>query len=257
CGILPTYNILAGIPGENPDDYEAMAAELPKLVHLRPPTSVPKVEFHRFSPYYEHPEQFGLRLRPVPHYRYLYPFSDAEIARIAYLFEREDADSQDLSYVNPLIDAIFQWRGAYDEDRCTLTWQQDEKGVLITDCRPGFPQRRYRLQGYAVTIFQELDAPRSLSALLQQAKGVPPDDPIRSFLALLLRAGAVESSSNEEIVCFSAAEFLADPEQRLAPLLRAGLLFEEQAPWPNQRYLALPVRAQARVTEGRWLKVGV
>ncbi len=65
-GILATYNILYGFPGEDPDDYAEMARQIPKLVHLRPPTSIPEIEYHRFSPYHQDPGRFGIRLRPQP-----------------------------------------------------------------------------------------------------------------------------------------------------------------------------------------------
>ena len=144
-GIYTAYNLLVGFPGEDPAEYERMALEMPKLFHLRPPSGLVEVEFHRFSPYHQSPEQFKLRLRPSAKYDFLYPLPRAQIARIAYLFEREDADGIDRSYWLPLRDQVTRWRQVYEEGACALTWSYDGNDVVVEDRRSDFLRRRYRV----------------------------------------------------------------------------------------------------------------
>jgi ribosomal peptide maturation radical SAM protein 1 len=280
-GILPAYNLLVGFPGEDKDEYARMAAELPKLVHLRPPSSMPEVEFHRFSPYQRTPDAFHIRLRPSRRYRHLYPgVSEDALSRMVYMFERDDADTLDRAYVGPVLDAVLNWHRAYRED-CSLVWMDDGADVLIEDARPGFPRRRYRLQGYATRLFHELDGPRSLASLRRHAE-VEAEAEAAALLAYLLGRGPLpglgEARDGEYLIAFAAHEFVADPARCLDPLVAAGLLFVD-VPAPRSarrrltlverddegdagaaadaRYIALPVRAGYRSTQVRWLDIGV
>lgn len=78
------WNLLYGFPDEEEVAFEQMATLVPKLHHLPPPETLSKVNFSRFSPYFEQAEDFGVRnLRPSPAYAACYP-ETADLARIAY-----------------------------------------------------------------------------------------------------------------------------------------------------------------------------
>lgn len=63
--ILPVWNLLTGIPGETRQDYEATLALLPFLEHLEPPKGWGKIRIDRYSPYFDRPEEHGIRnVRP-------------------------------------------------------------------------------------------------------------------------------------------------------------------------------------------------
>jgi ribosomal peptide maturation radical SAM protein 1 len=279
-GVLTAYNLLVGFPDESPEDYRRMAQELPKLVHLRPPSSMPPIEFHRFSPYHQEPARFGLRLRPHRAYRHLYPFEDEVLARLVYVFEREDQDQIQRDYLGPVVACLTRWHRAY-RDGCTLCWRQDGGDVVIEDRRPCFPPRRYRLRDYAARLFHELDSPRSLADLQQHAAHWREQDAIRLLDCLFGRAPSpaqAPAAVTDLLVELSAEQFLADPERGLQPLLDAGVVFVDAgsrragaarhrlrvagdgagAPDADRvRYVALPLRADHVPLARAWLEIGV
>jgi hypothetical protein len=68
--------------------------QIPRLLHLPPPSGVFPVRFDRFSPYHVAPEQWGLDLVPLDFYQLIYPFPSEVLERMAYYFRDRD-DSQD------------------------------------------------------------------------------------------------------------------------------------------------------------------
>lgn len=248
-GIYTAYNLLVGFPGEDEREYDRLAAELPKLFHLRPPSSVPEVEFHRFSPYHQTPERFGLRLRSSASYRHLYPFPEEDVARIAYSFEREDEPAPaPRRYLERLIAQIARWHEAYKEDDCSLTWEADGMDVVIDDHRPDFPRRRYRLRNHAAAVFHATDFPKSQKLLLRDAEQAPPDDTTKLLSVLFASPG----TEGEELIDFDRREFLERPAACLGLLTDAGLLYVE-----DDKLLSLAVRRDFRRMEEGWLKIGV
>jgi ribosomal peptide maturation radical SAM protein 1 len=218
-GIITIYSILAGFPGEDPWEYERLAREMPKLVHLRPPSALMDIEFHRFSPYHNNPEQFGVRLRPHRKYEMIFPVPERELARLAYQFVLVGRRTEDLSYLAGASRAVQEWRDAYRDEACTLTWQWSGEDILIEDRRPGFTSRDVRVQGDARAVFLELESPMSLPRVVERAQAarVEPGPSARRR-----GDGAVET-----VVSFSHEAFRADPRGALEPLRAAGLLWEE------------------------------
>lgn len=252
-GVLLAYNLLVGFPREPSAAYERMAEDVPKLTHLQPPSGVPRVEFHRFSPYHTDPESHGLALRPSRKYHAIYPFHEDLLRRIAYLFEEED--EADIEYIAPLLQAVERWREEHSPAHCTLTWWPEQGDIGIEDQRPGFRRSRYRLQRYAVDVFKQLDAPVSLRGLLQEARAHASDTAgeLVSFVFSLTAA-----ASDAERISFSASDFVKEPTKCLEPLVVRGLLYVEPSDDPLAvRYLALPVRNNWRPCKPTWLELGM
>ena len=85
--IAVDWNLLYGFPGETDADYEAITAMLPRIRHLQLPGACGPIRLDRFSPYFQRPEQFGIKdVRPMPVYRFLYPIEGLRHERIAYYF---------------------------------------------------------------------------------------------------------------------------------------------------------------------------
>lgn len=276
-GVLPVYNLLVGFPGEDPAEYRQMAEDLPKLAHLQPPTSMPEIEFHRFSPYHHTPAEFGLSLRPSHRYRHIYPhLSEEGLSRLVYMFEPAAPGAIDRGYLAPLIDALVRWQGSH-EAASTLVWGDDAGDVLIDDARPGFPCRRYRLQGFATKLFHEIDAPQTLGVLVTRAKAAAEEESAQLVAYLLGRGPEPRfhpAGAHEHVIRFAAHEFVADPTGCFAPLVNNGLVYVEScgarsaarrldvlhegaAPSPDRRYLALPVREDHRPPATQWFTLGV
>jgi ribosomal peptide maturation radical SAM protein 1 len=246
-GILVDYAILVGFPGEETEEYDRLARQVPLLSHLRPPVAVTPVEFHRFSPYHSDPAAFGLRLRPRPDYATLYPLPETEIARLAYVFETSTGVPEDRGYLKALLEQVRRWLALYNEARCTLTASAAGGDLAITDWRPGFGPRRPRLRGFAAELLRRMDEPRTLSSLLRSA-GLPWTEP----------APGPALEPDETLVEFTREAFLVDPDACLWPLREAGLVFEEQlAKGPSagaETYLlSLPVPSDHRPANLDWL----
>lgn len=283
CGLIATYNILSGFPGEDPKEYESMAANMPKLMHLRPPNGVGDIEFHRFSPYHNQPESFGITLKPSWHYSFIYPFDQKTLARLAYIFEVKGRFDSDLSYVRTTGALVTQWRKTYDSEVCTLTWEEQDGKVIIRDRRPGFLACDYELTGHAVAVFHTFDEPRALRAVAgdsapnealvqlthtdagdtpaRRSRSVALMEPSRSTTSASGDAAALNrkavraipvSSSGRRRIHFTEEDFMAEPVACVQPLVDTGLLYEEDG-W----YLSLPVTYSFRKIQAGWLDIRV
>jgi ribosomal peptide maturation radical SAM protein 1 len=248
-GIFVAYNILVDFPGEDPVAYEQLAVEMRKLFHLRPPSSVPEVEYHRFSPYHREPDRFGIKLQPSPKYQHLYPFTVQDIARIAYLFERIDRPPETRRYLLPMAEQIGLWHNSYNDNDCTLTWEQSGMDILIDDRRPSFTARRYRLRHHAAELFRSVDRPKSRRLLVDEAKEASGHENASTALAAIFAPAVNDEESRIE---FTPSEFSADPARCMQQLVEGGLLFVE-----GDNYLALPVQRNYRATDMGWLQTGV
>ena len=87
AGMTVEWNLLYGFPGEDPAEYAALAELLPSLYHLTPPQGCGRVRSDRFSPYFTHPEEYGIaNLRPSEAFAYVFPFPRDALARAGVLF---------------------------------------------------------------------------------------------------------------------------------------------------------------------------
>jgi ribosomal peptide maturation radical SAM protein 1 len=115
-GIKVIWNILCGIPHDTAEQYQQMAALVPLLEHLDPPSGCSVVRLDRFSPYHEKPAQTGYQnIQPCEAYRHVYDLSDEALEQLAYFFTAEPTDVPDFDYVKPLREAISQWQQAVRE----------------------------------------------------------------------------------------------------------------------------------------------
>ena len=75
-----TWNVIVGIPGEEPGWYATMADRMRLLFHLHPPTGAGEFELHRFSPYFDAPNEYDIVDLGAPDlFRLVFPFGQ-EIA---------------------------------------------------------------------------------------------------------------------------------------------------------------------------------
>jgi hypothetical protein len=82
-----TWNLLAGFPGDRPEDYEEIARLLPLIPHLQPPDDLGFLRIDRFSPYFTNPEKYGIaNLRPKSIYEEVFP-SNTDFSKLAYYFD--------------------------------------------------------------------------------------------------------------------------------------------------------------------------
>lgn len=110
--IIVEWNVLYGFPGETPEDYRGLLELLPAIRFLRPPCAAGPIRMDRFSPYHNSPDDFGLvKVRPLSTYRYLYPFDDESLRRIAYYFDFDyEPDNDPTGYAAEVVAYVYDWK---------------------------------------------------------------------------------------------------------------------------------------------------
>jgi ribosomal peptide maturation radical SAM protein 1 len=208
-GIEVIWNILWGLPGEDPHEYGRMAAAVPALTHLQPPNSVGSFRLDRFSPTFEDQDGYGLTgVRPYPSYGFVYDLPEESLRRLAYFFAFDYAQSQDVvAYTTPLAEAITAWK----ETAATSVLRYADEGerLVLADGRPGFdPDQLTVLNGEHLLLYRACDA-------VQPA----------ARLATLLSRETGRACAR------------ADVEELLAPLVEQSLMLREDGSYLS---LALP-----------------
>jgi hypothetical protein len=112
--ISPDWNLLIGFPGEGEEVYKKYITDIPKLVHLPPPSGAHPVRPDRYSPYYIQAKEYELDLHPTDFYEMVYPFRKESIENIAYFF-------RDNNFAAEYFQVMVQW---YTElQRMVEMWQ--------------------------------------------------------------------------------------------------------------------------------------
>ena len=117
AGLDLFWNLLWGIPGDLARSYEQTLELIPLLHHLQPPSGLLHLSIERFSPYFDRPQDYGLRsLTPAPAYDEAFPVY-ADKPRLAYHFEAEyDCNSHDApALMEALGSAVEEWRGLWTQ----------------------------------------------------------------------------------------------------------------------------------------------
>ncbi|MCF3974288.1 RiPP maturation radical SAM C-methyltransferase [Paracoccus salsus] len=192
-GIEVSWNVLAGFPGEDPAEYAAMAALMPRLTHLDPPCSCGMLRLDRFSPFHSRAAEMGIRrMRPARAYFYVYPLGRRELSRLAYFFDFDHQDGRDpQDYLHPVQAEVAAWKAAQMDpsNAPRLDARFDADGVTIRDSRPMARRAVHRLEGLAARLYALCDSTASLAGLAH-ATGLDPDA-IESQLAALDADGLV------------------------------------------------------------------
>jgi ribosomal peptide maturation radical SAM protein 1 len=168
-GIVPSWNLLYGFPGEPPEEYERMSELVPSLVHLEPP-SLTAVGLDRFSPYFDQPTGFGIEIiGPLPHYRFLYSIAPEELSNLAYEFEYRYSDGRDPeTYTKSLANAVERWRELRERAVGSLSYRRGPGFLLVQDRRPAFETADYRFDGVEAKIYLACDAGATAAEIRRQ-----------------------------------------------------------------------------------------
>lgn len=133
-GVYVEWLGLYGFPGETADDYARTASLLPALSHLQPPAAFIRVRADRFSPYFDHPEAFGVTLEPLPAYEYIYRGDASLRARLGYHFTMHSAAlDQAHTYTAATARLMAEWRAHQASNELWI-----DAGV-VHDTRHGWP----------------------------------------------------------------------------------------------------------------------
>lgn len=176
-GIHAAWNMLSGIPGESDDWYAEMAAWLPAIFHLQPPSGVNRVRYDRFSPYHMRPADFALALEPSRAYRYVYPLPNESLMRLAYSFEDSGRSRhvhrgmQDQPGQRELERVVREWNDLWRSSPPDLRVRDEGSQLRFFDTRPCAVQTSWTAEGLEADIYRLCDSAQTPAALLKQLCG--------------------------------------------------------------------------------------
>jgi ribosomal peptide maturation radical SAM protein 1 len=175
-GVVIHYNVIWGIPGEEPEWYRRMLAQMPRLYHLPPPISRTEAIVTRYAPLQAHPARYSLSARPRHHHCYDALFSAEFLARTgfaldqyAYYFDRYYPHSQELDELYGLLALeVNHWKGIQRQRDVFLTWEATEDGLRIRDSRFGTVDEN-SLDGWMSSVYLACDRdPTDISAIARE-----------------------------------------------------------------------------------------
>lgn len=165
-GIVITYGVLYGFPGETAADYDEMTAMVDFVQHLQPPMYFTMVALDRFSPYFLNPKAYGIHnIRPSKYYYDIFPDSQINLYRLAYRFAYEHElmkDAQLQAATERCLTKLRQWRNEFNPD--TLVYSQERDRVYVLDRRWGRRQDGI-LKAAEAQVFLHCDHYHSFSEL--------------------------------------------------------------------------------------------
>ena len=187
-GIEARWNILYGVPGEEPADYATAAATVDAVRHLCPPQGCGPVRLDRFSPYFADPAAFGLvNVRPAAAYRLVYDLPEPALSGLAYYFDFDFADGRDpAGYTSALREGVARWRAGHRAGG--LVYSDDGETVTIVD-RRGRRTTEREYSGWKRDVYLYCDGSRPRSRVEDHAleRGANVGQ-LRRFLAELVEA---------------------------------------------------------------------
>ncbi|MBI4773077.1 MAG: RiPP maturation radical SAM protein 1 [Deltaproteobacteria bacterium] len=171
-GMYPTWNLLYGFPGENPEAYRRMVDLVPLLVHLAPPMAVSPVLLVRFSPLFEQREDWGLtNVHAHAGYRSLYPFEQKDLDELASFFDCDFDGKENIpSYVDPLKDVVAEWKDSWKqpEPPSLIYYTRPDNKIVMHDTRPCGMKAEVGLEGDTALAYLACDSEREFESLAKE-----------------------------------------------------------------------------------------
>ena len=198
-GVRPAWNVMYGVPGEEDADYEQIVRLLPSIRFLEPPRNCGRLSLNRFSPYFERAADFGFSgVRPVESYSYVYPFSQDELADVAYSFDYDICTGPlRCAHVFRLRMEVEAWQKDVAPGELRLGWAVDGS-VKLVDSRKTAAEPEYDLDPLDEFLYLACRDILTRGCLLEAAAGqgwTQPevDERLERFVDLRLMASAGDS----------------------------------------------------------------
>lgn len=183
-GIDPTWNLLYGFPGESEEDYKPMIAQLPHLVHLRPPQGAGRVVLTRFAPLFDDPALGMHNLGPPRSYQDVYRLPMEELTDLVYGFQSSETGIRpDTAEI--LEERVTAWQHRGTGSRLAALADGDE--LVIVDERHRGRTAEYILTPKTSAVYRALLKGRSLATLT----AMTPDQPVGDLVAEWAASGLV------------------------------------------------------------------
>jgi ribosomal peptide maturation radical SAM protein 1 len=187
--INPSWNLLVGFPGEDPEVYLRYTEIIPLLMHLYPPSGVFPIRYDRFSPYFKRADEYNLELRPMDFYSYVYPFSEKDIAEFAYYFVDTNVMAEYQLVMFESLDALTvlvnKWKSRWHKDATSVKPRLylKENSSVIYDSRAE-DVKEYILTVDEVEILRSLDSPLTIEELVRRVSYGSGTNPVSVVNAL-------------------------------------------------------------------------
>lgn len=172
-GMEVSWNILTGFPGETDEDYRRQVDIIKSIFHLLPPTAAGDFWLERFSPYFNRPQDYGIKIiGPGEAYSYVYNPEEIDLMKIAYDFEFETDNRIDPALKEKLHDTVAEWRGRVQSDDIPfLFFMKSIEFVTVYDGREkGKPTKTHFIGPAAWIISLCNEGPRSLEQIRSHIK---------------------------------------------------------------------------------------
>ena len=186
-GVSVDWNFLYGFPGERDEELERVASDAETLHHLEPPVSAIVLNLDRFSPYFKAPEQYGLNpVYPAKPYRYVYPFPEDSLKRLAYFYDSDFFMGKgDSAAFKTLKGVVARWGKAYS--RSHLLSIPRQKSLIILDTRPCARRFLHRLTGLRRKVYECCDKATALNGIVESVDRNFSAEEVESVLQVLDR----------------------------------------------------------------------
>lgn len=180
-GVRVTWNLLCEAPDEQTYWYDEMAEWLPLVTHYHPPfNQMAKICYHRFSPYFNTPEKFGLRLEPTKSYQYIYPLDKQVVYNLAYFFIQASDEETGIYTLNftfkPATEAHAKVQSLLDNwsdswlngsiPMCCMTDHGDK--IIIFDTRKVATTFTHSLEGLTAEVYRLCAEPLPKERLIKK-----------------------------------------------------------------------------------------
>lgn len=167
AGVGVFYSLLVDIPGEQAEDYLEVRRIMKAIPHLQPPSAVFPIEFDRYSPYFDRPQEFGIgRLQPHRMYRLVYG-EGIDLHRFAYVYERCEPEAPAAAIAEArasVLQCVSNWSASYEQ--ASLTYWVTGGTVLIA--RTGDRPHVELIEGLAAQLFLACDSIRRRSRVVDE-----------------------------------------------------------------------------------------
>ncbi|HEV2965136.1 MAG TPA: RiPP maturation radical SAM C-methyltransferase [Candidatus Angelobacter sp.] len=172
--ISVSWNMLYAFPGDQIDYYAETLKFIPLLRHLSPPTGVHHLSMDRFSPYFNKPEQYGIKnLRPMAAYSSVFP-PEAPLEQIAYHFvgDYKSGSRETPEVIRALTQEVERWKAAWDNQGLLPALSVIEMvpgSFMLLDTRSGIGQEKILF----------IDEAHAFVALVGGRTGALPEESVR------------------------------------------------------------------------------
>ncbi|WP_454887644.1 RiPP maturation radical SAM C-methyltransferase [Sphingomonas oryzagri] len=162
--LTTTWNILAGFPGEDEEDYRAILKQMSALVHLQPPSGAARLALERFSPFFNNPGLGFTEQIPAYTYGLAYGLPVEDLRDIVYIFDDAGHGISD-NLIAEMQAAVLDWERAYQADS-TLTLTRSAAQTCILDQRYGWERRQIVWDDpIRIALYDLIGDPRSLEQI--------------------------------------------------------------------------------------------